>query len=434
MVPNYTKPSTAVSIAAWVNPSELDYDATIVKNWGDGTTLSGSDVLGQFNLGLSSTTGKLSGLMPETQSGTGVAQVINSSSALPTSTWTHVAMVYSPPTGANLVTNGDFSDGLNNWVSSGTVSVTSSVAQFGAGSVSGNNEIEATVSTTAGETYLLSFNYRDDSSDYNQAMRVEVDGDAALMPPTDILSEIAATEYINYQYQFTADSSSTTSKFTDFSDTAGTTNNGSIGVDGYLDDVTVINASNGTLKLYENGTEVSSASLNYLKSSPVVTSLGIGVRLNDAQNGPAWDMSFWNGLIDDLAIWNRSISLDEIEALNQLGNNSMGLVDVAPGLAPQSINYVEVADPDTGVIRNVPVRSVNQTIAPPVITIEQDKDFVTLRWPAGYTLQSSDVLDGEGWQTVHPGDGSDMNKFRYELSDEKANAIQFFRLTPKIDK
>jgi alpha-mannosidase len=74
-------------------------------------------------------------------------------------------------------------------------------------------------------------------------------------------------------------------------------------------------ADGSTIRLYRNGTQVASVSYNgTLKTS--FNALGIGVKPNEAGTGPdSTNPGYWNGKIDDVRIYNRALSAQEITTL-----------------------------------------------------------------------------------------------------------------------
>ncbi len=430
LVPDYVKPDSELTISAWVRPDSLDYNATIVKNWGDGSSLTGADVLGQFQLGMASMTGELSGVMPLSPTGTASTTVQNSGSAMPVGQWVHVAMVYTAPSTRNIVSNGDFSGGQSAWISTGAVDFSSSEARLGQGDADGVNTITQTLAVIPGESYTISFKYRDDSSTANQSLEVLVQGEEEILRTSPIVTSIPGSGWQQYEYSFTVDDQDDTSidlVFRDTSDVSGLTTSGSIGVNGYIDDVVLKNVSSGTLRLYQNGRLVSSTPLSFIKSTPVVGALGIGVRLNDAQNGPAWDMSYWDGLIDELTIWNRSITENELAAVHALGSSSISLASINSALRPQSLVESSPLDPTQVLYQPQPMAN-DYPVTGPDISIITDGDFVEFSWPSGFSLQSSASLNDSSWNDIDIPDPSSGSWKVHQSQLE--NNIQFFRLKP----
>ncbi len=78
-----------------------------------------------------------------------------------------------------------------------------------------------------------------------------------------------------------------------------------------------------SLKLFRNGSMVASAACNGLNGSPDIRPLAIGTKLGNNSFDPAVrNNGFWDGRIDHLAIFNRSLSDAEIENLYQVGRKS----------------------------------------------------------------------------------------------------------------
>ena len=69
--------------------------------------------------------------------------------------------------GLELVTNGDFATDLSNWTTTGQVSHSGGMLRFGSGNVVGPHAASQSFGTTAGESYILEFDYRDDGG-WNQ--------------------------------------------------------------------------------------------------------------------------------------------------------------------------------------------------------------------------------------------------------------------------
>src|SRR5687767_8691238 len=80
-VPNYPKPTTGITVSAWVWADARPTWATIMKNWG-------SSAAGQFHFGLQDTAGDLSNFI-KTQAG--ATPNARENSALPLASWQHVA-------------------------------------------------------------------------------------------------------------------------------------------------------------------------------------------------------------------------------------------------------------------------------------------------------------------------------------------------------
>ena len=146
--------------------------------------------------------------------------------------------------GPELITNGSFTNGLNGWERTGAVGIRSNQLNFGAENATGENTASQSIVTVAGETYTLSFDYRDTSSgtqQFNQALQVSVDGsNGNLLTTETILSDTQDDVFVRYTFTFTADSSSATITFTDTSDNADSMSNDTTNVDGRLDDVSVM--------------------------------------------------------------------------------------------------------------------------------------------------------------------------------------------------
>ncbi len=79
--------------------------------------------------------------------------------------------------------------------------------------------------------------------------------------------------------------------------------------------------------LYRNGIQVaSSAAYNGTLLVPPMASLGIGVKTDDTGTSPnSAAPAYWQGKIDDIGIWSRALSSDEIQGLYLSGLNGKGI-------------------------------------------------------------------------------------------------------------
>ena len=133
----------------------------------------------------------------------------------------------------NLLVNGDLETGdLTGWTTTGTVTNTGgNHLRFGEGNVAGPHSASQSFTTVVGQTYTLTFQWRDDSASANQSLQIEVDGATNLLT-NNRNSSTAGSSYVTYTYSFVADSTTSTLTFTD-------TSASSVGVDGYIDNVAV---------------------------------------------------------------------------------------------------------------------------------------------------------------------------------------------------
>ena len=132
----------------------------------------------------------------------------------------------------NLLVNGDLETGnLTGWTTTGTVTNTGYSLRFGEGDAAGPHTASQSFTTVVGQTYTLTFQYRDDSASLGQQMQVTVDGATNNL---DVIrtSSTAGTSYFTYTHSFVADSTTSTLTFTDVSPS-------SVAVDGYIDNVSV---------------------------------------------------------------------------------------------------------------------------------------------------------------------------------------------------
>ena len=160
--------------------------------------------------------------------------------------------------GPDLITNGHFTTDLSGWTATNIAYHSVDHARFGGGNVAGPHSLSQTIATTAGETYVLEFDYRDDNGTTNQQLQVTVDGSANLLTTEQILTDTDGSTFVRYRYTFTADSASATLTFTDTSDDVGSQSAASGGVDGRLDNVSVRQTGGqlGTTAFTEGGAAV----------------------------------------------------------------------------------------------------------------------------------------------------------------------------------
>ena len=129
-----------------------------------------------------------------------------------------------------------------------------------------------------------------------------------------------------------------------------------------------------TVWLYRNGAVVASTPYDGTLVTPVTPAIGIGVKLNNA--GTAADTGapgYWDGELDDVAIWDRGLSPTEIGAVYRAGQAGQGVL--------QADAY----------------------LTPPTLTVKLSGKNVVLTWPAaysGYVLESSPSLSAPSWTPV----------------------------------
>ncbi|MCD8533936.1 MAG: LamG domain-containing protein [Verrucomicrobia bacterium] len=175
-----------------------------------------------------------------------------------------------------------------------------------------------------------------------------------------------------------------------------------------------------SLNLYRNGRLVRSQPTAYIHSNPLIPSLGIGARLDDLQTHPAWDQSFWNGLIDELTIWNRNLTDEEQWAVYQLGTNKTGLSDVIPAFVPQSFKAVPESD-------SQPLSQPRSDMIHTHLVVNRKADMLEIRWFGGTALESTGDLNSGNWKVVQDSDGSHETVYLLEIN-KLENSGQFFRV------
>ena len=79
-------------------------------------------------------------------------------------------------------------------------------------------------------------------------------------------------------------------------------------------------ADGSTLRLYRNGVQVAAMPCAGILPQPPMAGLGIGCKTNDAGTDVAADSdcpAYWAGCIDELAIFNRALSMEQIKTLHE---------------------------------------------------------------------------------------------------------------------
>ena len=82
-------------------------------------------------------------------------------------------------------------------------------------------------------------------------------------------------------------------------------------------------ADGSYLRLFRNGQQVAAKSYRGLHSNPQIRALGIGTKLNLRGDAPEeHDFNMWDGRLDELAIFNRALSEEEILDLFAVAQHS----------------------------------------------------------------------------------------------------------------
>ena len=130
------------------------------------------------------------------------------------------------------------------------------------------------------------------------------------------------------------------------------------------------------VRLYRDGAEVASTDYNGTFVVPPMKAMGIGAKLSnagtEADTGAA---GYWHGKMDEVAIWTRGLSPQEILAIYTAGLNGKGVLEA------------EVEAEVEGVKLSAVVSGSNLIIS----------------WPAaaaGFTLESADRLPATSWTPV----------------------------------
>lgn len=131
----------------------------------------------------------------------------------------------------------------------------------------------------------------------------------------------------------------------------------------------VFTADGVRMRLYRNGVQVAqSATYNGALFTPPMAGLGIGVKTDNSGNVPSTGApGYWNGKLDDLGIWGRALSADEIFGLYQNGLAGKGIAQAS-------------------------------AVTPVTLSVTLSGNQVTIYYAAG-TLQGADNLTGP-WSNV----------------------------------
>jgi hypothetical protein len=126
------------------------------------------------------------------------------------------------------------------------------------------------------------------------------------------------------------------------------------------------------LRLFQNGVEAASAPYDgTLIAPPVMASLAIGVKTQDDGFTPAF--GYWQGRMDDIGLWVRALTPDEINGI------------YLAGLAGKDLTQSSATPTNVA------------------LSITHGDGEVTISWPTsavGFTLQETTALSGGGWQAV----------------------------------
>ncbi|MGH1361900.1 MAG: DUF4347 domain-containing protein, partial [Burkholderiaceae bacterium] len=143
-----------------------------------------------------------------------------------------VNAVNDPPQllGASIAVNGQFDADLSGWAPTGNVDWSGGRVRFGQIG-GGNGTLSQTLVTEIGQTYVVSFDYGDQSATRSQSLDVNLTGAASVLD-VSIVSGVADVTTPTYQYTFVADSTATVMTMTD-------TSSSHSGVRGYLDNISV---------------------------------------------------------------------------------------------------------------------------------------------------------------------------------------------------
>lgn len=148
------------------------------------------------------------------------------------------------------------------------------------------------------------------------------------------------------------------------------------------------------MHLYRNGAEVGSVAYDGTLVAPPMASLGIGVKLDDTGEAPGSPAGYWQGKMDDLGIWARSLTPGEVYGIYQAGQAGKDLTQAVQSSPDVRLAYAVSA---TG---------------------------ITLTWPAsasGFVLESAPQVPNSTWSAVNGVVGN-------SITVQPTGGMQFFRL------
>lgn len=133
--------------------------------------------------------------------------------------------------------------------------------------------------------------------------------------------------------------------------------------------------STSTLSLYVNG---QLAGTRNASSAAMAFS---GIHFGKHRGGS--HVRNWDGMIDDLAIWNRALTAEEIEEIHLKGQYGFPL-NQAPADAGQALVILQSADPAKGTVQGGGLHPIGSTIT---ITSTANPGYSVLDWSNGFTGQ-----------------------------------------------
>lgn len=139
------------------------------------------------------------------------------------------------------------------------------------------------------------------------------------------------------------------------------------------------------VRLYRNGSEVASTTYNGTLVAPPMSCIGIGVKIaNDCAAPDSGAAGWFQGKMDDVAIWNRGLNPNEILAIYQAGLKGKGALEAdASQKIPPSITTQPA---DATVFEGVAVNLTVAAIGTPPLAFQWYKDGQTIPQGTNNTL------------------------------------------------
>ena len=121
----------------------------------------------------------------------------------------------------------------------------------------------------------------------------------------------------------------------------------------------------------------------------------------------------WDGMLDDLAIWNRALTAEEIEEIHIKGRHGFALTE-SPADAGQAIVILNSADPSTGMVKGGGLHPIGSTIS---ITSSANPGYTVTEWTGGFAGQPA------AFDWVVSGDIKATANFGPDLADDDGDGL-----------
>jgi Concanavalin A-like lectin/glucanases superfamily len=137
-------------------------------------------------------------------------------------------------------------------------------------------------------------------------------------------------------------------------------------------------ADGAQLRLYANGVEVASTDYQGAINAPGIPWLSMGARLNNDDQDPpvlgpdGTNPNYLSGPLDDLGIWNRRLTADELSQIFAIGKQGKPLTDVVvvPPVDPVISSVTANADGSVTVTYAGGVLEASPSLAGPYVPVQ----------------------------------------------------------------